>query len=292
MQNNSNFCILDSYNSLEELLIKELLYSKSFIKKNFTKVQLARKILVRDEINIPIVVRNRGLINPSYSAKGIEILEEDENFLAVNKLAGLHGHPQNYLEDDTILNFIRNRYQFPFLSLPQESPESNLLYRLDRETSGVLIFAKNLEAYREVRGDFKNVTKEKSYIAIVCGDFDKEGQHSHSIKATGKKGMKMECSLDGPDNVSIEVKKLSYNNEYDLSLLKVSLGRGVRHQIRSQLSAIGYPILGDTLYEGKESARVYLHALSYEFRTEHYIFKAQSLYEKSFFEFFNLDSCL
>jgi len=292
MQNKSNLCILNSYNSLEELLIKELLFSKSFIKKNFTKAQLSKRILAKDEIDIPISVRNRGFINPNYSAPGIEILEEDDNFLALNKIAGIHGHPQSYLEDDTILNFIRNRYQFSFLSLSQETPESHLLYRLDKETSGVLIFAKNTNAYKEIRGEFKNVVKEKVYLAIVCGNFDKEGKHSHSLRATGKKGMKMESLEDGPDRVSISVEKISYNMESDLSLLKISLGQGVRHQIRSQLSAIDFPILGDTLYGGKQGSRVYLHALSYEFSTEHYKFKAQSLYEKSFFEFFHLDSCL
>jgi 23S rRNA pseudouridine1911/1915/1917 synthase len=290
-QNNSNICILDSYSSVEELLIKELLFSKSFIKKNFKKNFLAKEIRKQDELFIPIEVLNKGLINPSYSGPEIVILEENDQFIIVNKPSGIHGHPQNYLENNTVLNFLRNHFNLSHLGQIQRSDESTLLYRLDKETSGVLFFSKDSKSFETIRSEFSSSAKTKEYLAIVRGDFSKVGVIENDLKPFGEKGSKMIATEPTDKSVQINVKKISYNNDKDLSLLMIKLGKGARHQIRSQLSGVGFPILGDTLYGGEKSDRLYLHAFRYSIILNENEFSYTSKDEELFLRLFDLNSC-
>ncbi|WP_372654054.1 RluA family pseudouridine synthase [Halobacteriovorax sp.] len=287
-----NFCTLKPYKSLEELLTKELFFSKSLIKKFLSKRKLQYSLKERDEILIPYEILNSGYINPVYSGEEIQVLKEDENFIAVNKPAGIHGHAHNYSETNTVLNFIRSEKNFPVFLQKSAEAESNLLYRLDRETSGVLIFAKNMKSFKSVRGSFAESAKEKTYLAVVSGKFDQEGDHEHYLESFGEKGSKMRTSESGNKKVRIATKLVNYNSEKDISLLEVRLGQGVRHQIRCQLSAIGFPILGDDLYGGQLSERLFLHAYKYKIELDSSSFEAESKEEKLFLSLFDLNSCL
>lgn len=287
-----NFCTLKSFKSLEELLTKELSFSKSLIKKFLPKRKLQYAIKERDELLLPLEILNNGFINPIYDGEGITFLSEDENFIALNKPAGIHGHPHNYSETNTVLNFLRSRKTFPVFTNKSADAESNLLYRLDRETSGVLIFAKSNEVYKKVRSSFTESVKKKTYIAVVSGEFNQEGDHGHFLESFGEKGSKMRAVESGTNKVQINVTLLKYNSDKDLSLVEVKLGQGVRHQIRCQLSSIGFPILGDELYGGTASERLYLHAYKYEIQLDGLNFKAESREEKLFLALFDLNSCL
>jgi 23S rRNA pseudouridine1911/1915/1917 synthase len=287
-QSNTNICILESYSNLEELLNKELLFSKSFLKKSLSKAYLVKSIREKDELELNVEILNRGLINPVYSGEEIEVLLENENYIAINKPAGIHGHPHSYSETDTALNFIRSKFNIPHLSTPQDESESTLLYRLDKETSGVLIFCKNKNHHQSIRDSFNSLVKEKEYLAIVKGKFNQEGTHRHDLKASGSKGSVMKALAPTDKSVSIEVRLVEYNEAEDYSLVKVHLGQGSRHQIRCQLSEIGFPILGDTLYGGDKAQRLFLHAYKYTIEDTSITCKDCDL----FLRFFNLDSCL
>ncbi len=286
-----NFCTLASFNSFEELLTKELSFSKSLIKKYISKKKLQSSLREREEVFIPLEVLNLGFVNPVYEGEELEILKEDENFIAINKPKGIHGHPLSYGENNTIVNFLRSRNSWSVFLDKSEQAESGLLYRLDHETSGVLIFAKSKEIYQKVRGTFLESAKKKSYLAIVSGEFQLEGKHSHYLESYGEKGARMRSCDSGEREVAIEVSLLKYDKKSDLSLLEIELGQGVRHQIRCQLSTIGFPILGDTLYEGTPSERVYLHAYKYEIRIEDISFEVTSLKDELFLKLFDLNSC-
>ncbi len=286
-----NFCTLKSFKSLEELLTKELSFSKSLIKKYIPKRKLQYALKERDEVSIPLEILNNGYINPIYSGEEIIILKEDENFIAVNKPAGIHGHPHNYSETNTVLNFLRSMKSISIFAEKSSDAESNLLYRLDMHTSGVLIFAKNKEAFSKVRSAFVESVKKKTYIAVVSGKFDQEGDHDHYLESFGEKGSKMRPTESGSHKVRISTKLLQYNSEENVSLVEVKLGQGVRHQIRCQLSAIGFPILGDELYGGAGSNRLYLHAYKYEIKVDEFNFEAESREEKLFLTLFDLNSC-
>lgn len=287
----TSFSLIQDISSLEELLVKELLFSKSSVKKYLSKNQMSHSFSKGDVVHLPVDLMNRGCINPNYSEEDLEVINEDDNFIAINKNSSLHGHPLEYSEENSVLNFLRNKYSFEHLAFKQESPESTLLYRLDFETSGVLIFAKNEKAYKSIRENFNSIVKEKIYHLLVKGDFDQDGVHRHTLTPSGKKGSVMKAQIEGENPVQIEVSKLQYDQAKDVSTLEVKLGRGARHQIRSQMQALGHPIIGDELYGGEKSSRLFLHAYKYSFETSEYSFSATAKNEL-FFDLSHLNSGL
>lgn len=287
-----NFCTIKSYNSLEELLTKELSFSKSLVRKYLNKKILTRPLPAKYELYIPLDILNSGFINPLYTGPAMEVIGEDENFIAINKPHGVHGHALSYSETNTVLNFLRSTHRWSLFLDKNNDAESFLLYRLDRETSGVLIFAKSAASYSRVRESFSNSAKTKSYLAIVRGEFNLEGRHQHFLEGSGPRGAVMKVVPQGNRSVEINVSGLKFNSELNLSLIKVELKEGIRHQIRCQLGAIGFPILGDTLYGGEDSNRVYLHAHQYEISSADFKFSATANNDELFLSLFDLNSCL
>jgi 23S rRNA pseudouridine1911/1915/1917 synthase len=129
----------------------------------------------------------------------------------------------------------------------------------------VLVLAKTEKKFDEIRNDFFQVVKEKYYLAIVKGDFDREGRWEHFFSPYGVKGSKqLVGAIEKKDHSRgvLECLKVQYMKGY--SLILVRLKTGLRHQIRAQLAFLGFPILGDTLYGGVEEKRIYLHAWRYK----------------------------
>jgi 23S rRNA-/tRNA-specific pseudouridylate synthase len=144
--------------------------------------------------------------------------------------------------------------------------DRGLLFRLDYETSGVMVLAKNERFLKSMRENFDTAMKRKFYWAIVEGEFDKEGRWTHYFKPTGHKGTKQKVSeFETADTHVGTLSVLKISSNQGKSLLLVNLKTGLRHQIRAQLSYLGFPILGDELYGGKQAERLFLHALRYEF---------------------------
>jgi 23S rRNA pseudouridine1911/1915/1917 synthase len=140
-----------------------------------------------------------------------------------------------------------------------------------------------------MRHGFNERIKRKIYWAIVEGDFNQEGSWTHSFRAMGVKGAKQKVDLHyHPDahEGHLVVQKIAYKE--GKSLLMINLKTGLRHQIRAQLSALGFPILGDELYGGKKAERLYLHALRYEWDKE----EAEDISADLFDSFFDLNSAL
>lgn len=252
--------------SFKEALKKTLGSSGQLIKRYFSSKEQDRKIRAHDVSRLPINFINHLKINPEYVGPAVEIISETENFLAIHKPPGVHCHPHNYGDKDTLLNFLVTAGKWEGLSINESNYDRGLLYRLDYETSGIMIIAKNEKFLRHFRDNFSTEMKRKFYWAIVIGDFNQEGRWTHHFKSTGLKGVKQKVSdVSGPETSegSLSVLKVSYSE--GLSLVLVNLKTGLRHQIRAQLSHLGFPILGDELYGGRAAERVFLHALRYEF---------------------------
>lgn len=282
---NISLSLIVDVEDLYEDFLKHLGLSKNQYKKAGLKKGLSFK--KGKELSLPCDVLRNGLINPVFSCDPVTILFEDENFLALSKPSNMHGHPQSFGETNTVLNFLQSMGRNPDFG----GPERGLLYRLDKETSGVLVAAKNESTYFEIREEFNAFAKEKIYLAIVQGKLEDSGEIRHHLAASGQKGSKQKESEDGKEAI-LEINNTQYSSEHDCSLVEVSLKTGLRHQIRAQLSLLGHPILGDTLYGGKESERLFLHALRYSFDWEGqkkvFLDNEPLLFDK----FFNLDSCL
>jgi 23S rRNA pseudouridine1911/1915/1917 synthase len=290
----TSLSVINDWVSVEEFLIKGLLITRSAIKKsNLKKTFLSRSLKIKDEISLPINLLNKGLVNPNFILDKIEVLYEDDSLWVLNKPHSLHGHPLTYNESDNVLSFLRSSYNNEFLGERSLNMEKGLLYRLDQVTSGLLIIAKKEQLANDIREDFKTIAKTKAYIAIVHGEFNLEGTHTHFLSSQGSKGHKNIANLNGEGaKASLKAKCLDYNKEKDLSFIYVELETGLRHQIRSQMAALGFPLLGDELYGGKKEQRVYLHAYKYQLKLESQLKEWTCNQAPLFDSFFDIHSCL
>ena len=157
---------------------------------------------------------------------------------------------------------------FFFLSVNSKSYDRGLMFRLDFATSGLLILLKLDEDYQDLRTNFHKRVKTKTYLAVVSGEFKVESPLIHLLKSVGPN--KSKVVLDDKHSADskfsrLDIAVLEFNEECNLTLLKVGLHQGHRHQIRAQLNIAGFPILGDELYGGAEGPRLFLHCYEYEF---------------------------
>ncbi len=216
----------------------------------------------------------------------MEILFENEHFLILNKLAGIHSVPLEYSDTRNCLSFLIQNKRWDVLNTNVTKMERGLLHRLDLGTSGVLMFAKSDSVYTDIRKNFHELSKEKNYFAIVENRFTHNGFHQHYLEAHLAKGKKMRVVSNSDQLAQMEATLVDYNEVDNLSLVKLSLITGVRHQLRVQLSALGYPILGDELYGGSVSDRLYLHAHTYSFSYQQKLFSWSAELPTSFKKFF------
>ena len=275
------FCSLIDKNSLFDLLCDDLSISKSSLKTY--KKQLKKSIRQRDEITIPIDLLNKDLISPSYTGPHIDILFEGDDFIAIDKPFNMHGHPLSYSESDNVLSFLRSTGKVASLGFASGEKERGLLYRLDFVTSGVLVYSKS-EHSSLVREEIH----QKTYLAIVEGKISQSGLLQQFFTPSGSKGSVMKVGESGQFEGKMNVELLSFNEAENLSLVKIELETGLRHQIRAGLAYLGHPILGDERYGGRKHERVYLHAYQYGVRDYLFISDRPELFDR----FFDLNSVL
>jgi 23S rRNA pseudouridine1911/1915/1917 synthase len=178
-----------------------------------------------------------------------EVVAEDEDFLVINKPAGLVCHPTKGDEYSSLIS--RVRLYLGAASTP------HMINRLDRETSGIVIIAKHLEAAACLRKLWESRQVEKEYLAIVHGAFPRG-----KITINAPLGKDSESAVAIKDTVvpngtpaethAYLLRHLPHESG-TLSLLRVVLLTGRKHQIRIHLAHIGYPIVGDKLYGGDEN---------------------------------------
>jgi 23S rRNA pseudouridine1911/1915/1917 synthase len=264
MKEHNGLCFLSSHKSFK-LALKHLLgCSNNQMKKCFSSKELDSSINNQEEVQIPIKLRNIGIVSVS-NKSSLKIVSEDENVLVLKKPCKLHCHPMNFGEVDNALSelrFLRSDGHRLF-SINKEKFDKGLLYRLDYETSGILIYIKNANHYSKLRNNFKLMVKKKIYLAVVEGEVTSMGKVTDHIIGSGPKGSKMKVDPAG-DLAELEILDSKYNKKEDKTLLVIRLYSGLRHQIRIQLKNMGNPIVGDILYEGREGKRLYLHAYSYD----------------------------
>ncbi|MCH4056653.1 MAG: RluA family pseudouridine synthase [Lactobacillaceae bacterium] len=192
----------------------------------------------------------------------IEIVYEDDLFLVLNKPAGVPSIPSRTHATDTIANRVKGYLQ----AQNAESLSIHIVTRLDMDTSGLIIFAKNAYGHSVLAQQGKTHTLQKSYLAIAQGQFTqtsglidlpigRERQHSMKriITKTGK-----------ASQTSYQVQASTAK----ATLVKLALLTGRTHQIRVHLAAIGHPLYGDQLYGGPmsiEAQRQALHCTEVKF---------------------------
>ena len=196
----------------------------------------------------------------------VDIIYEDNYIIVVNKPKGMVVHPANGNPDGTLVNAIMAICKDSLSGIGGEI-RPGIVHRLDKDTSGLLIIAKNDEAHVKISEQIKNHEVKKTYIALVRGIIkENEATIDMPIGRSMSDRKKMAVNKKGKNAIT-HIKVLKRYDKY--TLVEVNIETGRTHQIRVHLSHIGYPIIGDVTYSnGKNEFDVQgqcLHAKKLEF---------------------------
>jgi 23S rRNA pseudouridine1911/1915/1917 synthase len=281
MAKNIQICLLKSCENSDELLKNLFSLSgqklKAFRKKHPKELSWCKKpkLNERDVLTIPLDMANHLLVHPVYDGPMIPVLFEDDAVIVFDKPSGIHGHPLHYEDQQNLLSFMRENNWGAYLDpYPVEvGPERGLLYRLDKGTSGVLVYIKDPQLHFECRQHFLSLCRRKTYHCWVHVQDPKalpfqEEKWVDYLKGSGPKGAQMKMAPEGAQGAlraELRVRVLQWEKGDPVALLEVNLETGLRHQIRVQLANRGMPIVGDELYHGPKASRLFLQAQCYEF---------------------------
>lgn len=184
----------------------------------------------------------------------LDIIYEDEDILIINKEKGIVVHPGNGNPDGTLVNAVMARCKDSLSGIGGKI-RPGIVHRIDKDTSGLVIIAKNDKAHIDISDQIKNREVLKVYIALVRGVI-KENQATIDmpIGRSTKDRKKMAVDKKGKEALT-DFKVIKRYDGYTLIEVKIKTGR--THQIRVHMSEIGYPIVGDAVYSnGRNSFNV------------------------------------
>lgn len=201
------------------------------------------------------------------------IIYEDNNIFAINKPKGLAVQSGTKIEKSV------NDYLKYLKDNNGEIPK--LLHRLDKDTSGILILAKNRESADLLSNYFKNKDQniDKIYLALVIGKFSKDqGEINIPLLKKVENGVEKvyKDEKEGKDAITL-YKVIGYSTKYNVSLVEVKLLTGRTHQIRVHMKEIGHPILGDGKYGSKKA---FVDELSNDMHLHAYYIKIKNFFDK------------
>lgn len=220
----------------------------------------------------------------------LDIIYEDKDIIVVNKPKGLVVHPANGNPDGTLVNAIMNICKTSLSGIGGEL-RPGIVHRLDKDTSGLIMVAKNDVAHIDLSEQIKNHEVKKTYLALVRG-IVKENQATINmpIARSTKNRKKMAVSKDGKNAIT-HFKVIERFNEYTLLELQIETGR--THQIRVHMSYIGYPVVGDMVYSngknpfGVKGQMLHSYMLSFRHPMTKEILKLQAPLPKYFEDVLN-----
>ncbi|OJU56163.1 MAG: RNA pseudouridine synthase [Bacteroidales bacterium 45-6] len=253
-------------------LLAFLLDKKVKKSRNAVKSLLAHKqIVVNDQVvsqynfqlkpGDAVVVRRTDHAHDKKVLKGVKIVFEDDYLVVIDKEAGLLSIATETEKRDTAYSIVSSY-------IKRENHEARIfvLHRLDRETSGLMMFAKSEKIQEIMQKRWDELITERTYQAVIEGEIDpKDGTITSWL--TENKNFKMFSSLkdNGGQKSITHYKTLTTNKRYSLLSLKLDTGR--KNQIRVQLESVGHPIVGDKKYGSQQNPlrRMALHAYELSF---------------------------
>jgi RluA family pseudouridine synthase len=210
-------------------------------------------------------------IRKKYVPHGIEILYEDKFILVIIKSAGLLSVQSKYEKEKTAQNLLTQ-----YIRKGNKSATNQVfaVHRLDRETSGVMIFAKTMNLRESFAAKWEEV--KKKYIALVQGHLEKKEDTIESRLVEGENYKMHSVQKDDVGALAITKYKVLKESKRN-SLVEINLITGKKNQIRVHMADMGHPIVGDSKYGKKNSTNLALHAYSISF--EHPVLKKKMSFE-------------
>lgn len=255
--------IAEKKEELSRTMIQKLIENGD-IQVNGEKKKISYHLQAKDEITVVIPeVRKTNLQAQDIP---VEVVYEDQDIIVVNKPKGMVVHPANGNPDGTLVNAIMAICKDRLSGIGGEL-RPGIVHRLDKDTSGLLIVAKNDMAHIALSEQIKDRKVKKIYIALVRGVVEEnEATINMPIGRSTKDRKKMAVAKEGKEAIT-HFKVLKRYRKYTLLEIKIDTGR--THQIRVHMAEIGHPVVGDMVYSnGKNEFGVegqMLHAKSLEF---------------------------
>lgn len=294
---------------IDKFLSEELFFDEKIARSEIVRQIKAGKVLVngaktkpsynlkeKDEIIIAFQVEKKNTLKKNNTVR-IPIIYQDENLIIINKPAGIQTHPDFHEKEKTLVNYLL--FDFPEIeNIYDDSVGAKLrpgvVHRLDKETSGVMLIARNQKTFLELKRQFKNKEISKKYQAIVYGVPDPQKGTIEKPMARSKNYRKQVIAGTKTKTIireAITKYKVLRKIGENFSMVELEPKTGRMHQIRVHLTSIGNPIVGDKKYYTKsikrqnEIKRQLLHAKSIQFKLfgKDYEFEAQL--PKEFFVF-------
>lgn len=247
-------------------------YSRNYIQNLFKEdnvllngknIKPSTKVKEMDKIIINIPIERELKILPEDI--DLDIIYEDKYLAIINKESNLSVHPTENNTSGTLVNALLNR--FKNLSDIYSPLRPGIVHRLDKDTTGLLIIAKDNKTHELLSQMFKDRVVKKIYIAIVNGRIDEEIVIDKPIGRDVKDRKKMAINFQNGKNAITKIYPICYNTNY--SFVKVEIETGRTHQIRVHLKSINHSIVGDKTY-GIKNEKIklegqLLHAYGLEF---------------------------
>jgi len=205
----------------------------------------------------------------------VKIIFQNEDFIVVDKPAGLAVHEGVKTEEKTLTEILAEK--FPEIRSVGDDPNARpgIVHRLDKDTSGVMVVARNQSAFDYLKKQFKDKKIEKKYAALVYGKLKNKNGKIEGEMGRSRRDFRRQALVRGKITVRKERYSLTFykvlKERGKYSLLEVNPKTGRMHQIRVHLHSIGHPIVGDRKYTFKKyrhensNQRMFLHAWKLSF---------------------------
>ena len=248
---------IDSYvankkNEISRTRVKNLINKKKLKLNGLILKDPAKKISDKDKIILEIPEPEKVSLRP-YDYK-LDIVHEDKDLLVINKSAGISVHPGPGNYDNTIVNALVN-YDVKNLSSIGDELRPGIVHRIDKDTSGLIVIAKNNKTHENLSIQFNEHSIKRIYLALVWGRLrPQKGKIQTLITRSSKNRQKMEVGVKKGKKAITNYKTIYVfeNNKIPIfSLIECELETGRTHQIRVHMSHKGNHILGDKKYKKK-----------------------------------------